>query len=82
MYSPMSAWWKAIVAKGSACLHSVVDRAATPKPIGISDIVLITTPWCLGVFSVILPSPRIDIKTFYNKLHTYYRKLYSFTDVY
>lgn len=38
MYSPISAWWKHIVAKGSECLHSAVERAATPKPNGKSDI--------------------------------------------
>lgn len=32
MYSPTSAWWKQMMAIGSACLHSDVAFAATPNP--------------------------------------------------
>lgn len=32
IYSPTSAWWNVTIVVGSACLHSWVDLAATPKP--------------------------------------------------
>ena len=38
MYSPISAWWKQTAVNGSACLHSAVLLAATPKPNGKSDM--------------------------------------------
>jgi len=47
MYSPKSAWWKATMFIGSACLHSEVAFAATPNPIGRSAMLCTITPWYL-----------------------------------